>query len=115
MNGVEILTSSQVGVGFNFNWIVFVIIFVFITIIMCTSVYYDIGDWKAGIPIGMAMGLFFGILIGLFLSTPSYYETQYQVTISDEVSVNEFYEKYEVVKQDGKIFTVRERIEEVEE
>ena len=39
------------------------------------------------------------------------YETHYKVTISDEVEMNDFYETYEIVEQDGKIYTVRERNE----
>ena len=39
------------------------------------------------------------------------YETQYKVTISDEVKMDEFCEKYEIIEQDGKIYTVRERNE----
>lgn len=35
--------------------------------------------------------------------------TYHQVTISDEVTFNEVYEKYEVIKQEGEIFTIREK------
>ena len=40
---------------------------------------------------------------------PAEYETHYTVTISDSVNYNEFVEKYEVVDQHGKLFTIRER------
>lgn len=36
-------------------------------------------------------------------------ETHYQVIIDDSVPVNEFFERYEVIEQNGKIYTVRER------
>ena len=35
-------------------------------------------------------------------------ETHYQVIIDDSVPMNEFFEKYEVIKQEGKIYTVKE-------
>lgn len=35
--------------------------------------------------------------------------TSYEVIISDDVNFNEFYEKYEVVEQNGKIYTIKER------
>ena len=35
--------------------------------------------------------------------------TQYQVTISDNVNFNEFNNKYKIISQDGKIYTVEER------
>lgn len=34
---------------------------------------------------------------------------EYQVTIDDSVSMNEFYEKYEIVEVNGKIYTIREK------
>ena len=40
----------------------------------------------------------------------------YQVTIDDSVSLNSFYEKYNIVKQEGKIYTIelKEDIEDIE-
>ena len=52
-----------------------------------------------------------GIIICLFCSyikTDEIIDTKYKVTISNEVSMAEFYEKYEVIEKDGEIFTVRE-------
>ena len=54
-------------------------------------------------------GALFGALVGKIGEVPIVHETQYKVTISDEVSMNDFYEHYEVIDQEGKIFTVRER------
>ena len=53
-----------------------------------------------------------GIFVCLFCSsikTDEIIDTKYKVTISDEVSMTEFYEKYEVIEQNGQIFTVREK------
>lgn len=38
------------------------------------------------------------------------YETRYQVTVDDSVSMNEFQNKYEIIEVDGKIYTVKERV-----
>ena len=60
--------------------------------------------------------LFLGIFISFILtlifpkSTGEY--TRYKVTISDTVNFVEFNEKYEVLEQDGKIYTIKERIDE---
>ena len=64
---------------------------------------------------GASMGLFVGVVVGFLLSVVvgfieiEYYPT-YKVTISDEVSMNEFMDKYEILNQDGKIYTVKERV-----
>lgn len=34
---------------------------------------------------------------------------EYQVTIDDSVSMNEFLEKYEIIEVNGKIYTIREK------
>ena len=36
-------------------------------------------------------------------------KTQYQVLIDESVSMTEFFEKYEIIKQDGKIYTIKEK------
>ena len=57
-------------------------------------------------------------LLGIFVSIHGFthlpenkYQTIYEVTVSDDVNFNEFNSKYEVVKQNGLIYTVRERVE----
>lgn len=39
------------------------------------------------------------------------YETHYQVTVDNSVSMNEFQNKYEIIEVEGKIYTVKERVE----
>ena len=38
-----------------------------------------------------------------------YSHTEYKVTIDDSVSMNEFLDKYEILDQEGKIYTVKEK------
>ena len=115
MNGVEILSSAEVVVDTCFNWDLF-------TAFLC-------GFIVAGVLLGIFFGsicrswstffytmlifAFIGIAVGVMGAfseqIPTKYETHYKVTINDEVSLNEFYEKYEIVKQEGKIYIVREK------
>ena len=115
MQGVEILTSAQVVTEHAANWSAFWITFGIafgIMFILGIVIYINDDDWIhmvcgsiAGIIIGSILGLY---ACFIFLKTVAY-ETQYQVIISDEVLLNEFYEHYEVIAQDGKIFTVKEK------
>ena len=56
-----------------------------------------------------------GKVLGAFAFIFTVHETdeldyvKYQVTISDEVSLNDFMDKYEILDQEGKIYTVKER------
>lgn len=60
----------------------------------------------------LVIGALFGILLGV--SVEEYADTVpiYKVTINDTISINEFYERYEVLEQDGKIFTIKEKTED---
>ena len=115
MNGIEILSSQEVVTQFAFNWTAFSIAG---TVIMCLSVivgiinWYDTCDWICFL-VFILFGIFatalFGTIAGNIAQIPTEYETQYKVLISDEVSMNDFNAKYEIVDQEGKIYTIRER------
>ena len=55
------------------------------------------------------MEISFALGIGIAIKTDEIIDTEYEVIISDEVSMNEFNEKYEIVEQRGKIYTIKER------
>ena len=112
MTGVEILATQEVVTAYAWNWSAYVITFAIITIVT-GLVGLCIGDgFFEDFLVGILVGAVFGALIGIIpakLTKPSEYETQYKVTISDEVSMNDFLERYEIVSQEGKIYTVIER------
>jgi membrane protein DedA with SNARE-associated domain len=119
MTGVEILTSAQIVVESAFDWNLFWTIFILIkvgTVVALLLASSDVVfDWETAlgfVVLGAVLGSLIGFIAGAACSTPTAYETQYKVTISDEVSMTEFYEHYEVIDQDGKIFTVREKTNE---
>lgn len=118
MQGVEILTSAQVVTGYATNWNAF-----WTTLLIVLGVCIVIGfertiistDWEPLMlwgAIGCIVGFILGDCVASALRLPINHETRYQITISDEVSLTEFYEHYEVIDQDGKIFTVREKTNE---
>ena len=115
MTGVEILAVQEVIIASTFNcqsfWTT-----MGITVGLCaligiiTSIIdLDLFSFVLFLIIGVIMGLLFGTLSGAVEGVPSEYETQYKVVVSDEVSMNEFVENYEILAQEGKIYTVRER------
>jgi hypothetical protein len=115
MQGVEILTSAQVATEFVFNWSEFWIVFgivtslVFLSSLICLNDSICVLGVLVGLTVSLILGGLVGVVIGEINGTPISYETQYKVTVSDEVSMTEFYEHYEVIEQDGKIFTIREK------
>lgn len=115
MTGVEILATEEVGINFVFNWTAFWIVASILfgaCLVIGTIISIVNYDWS-GLVIGLVLGMIFGSIFGCFVGAcqqkPIEYETHYKVTISDEVPMNEFTEKYEIIDQDGKIYTIRER------
>ena len=114
MEGVRILAQAPVyETVYSWGWswagfalsILAVVVLAFIIFSMCNG--------------GDIAGLLFLIFVG-FLGTSVYYfsignsekvysHEEYKVIIDDSVSLNDFYEKYEVIGQEGEIYTVIER------
>jgi hypothetical protein len=105
MTGVEILTTGKGATDFEPNSIAFLFVLAFCVIgglvISSRDKEYVFGA-LVGLLIGMCVGLLVSIVVGI--AEIEYYPT-YKVTISDEVSMNEFMDKYEILNQDGKIYT----------
>ena len=112
MNGVEILSVQEVVAEATSNW--WLAGFVWLGVIVFGGI---IGFWISRKGEAVIAGCFIAALLGIFAfagvatatNKPVEYETHYKVTIDDSVSMNEFLDKYEILDQEGKIYTVKER------
>lgn len=113
MIGVEILAMEEVIVDYEFSWPIYIGVIVGMAIIMGATGYIITKfPTIVDVLLGMLIGALLGAVIGLLPASsciPNEYVTQYKVTISDEVSMNDFLSRYEIIDQEGKIYTVRER------
>lgn len=115
MNGVEILSSEQVVVAWQYGWTAFWSVFALIWLISVAvgygySLYTEHWSYLIdGAIIGIVAAAFIAGMAGSVNDTPSEYANQYKVILTDEVSMNEFTEKYDIISQEGKIYTVREK------
>jgi hypothetical protein len=116
MNGVEVLASNKIIADKAFSWPIFVIalgaVIVLSIIIGFLITVTNNMDWdglRIGIIVGLLFNWVFAIPFGFIFGTPVAYETQYKVIISDEVQMNCFLEKYDILDQEGRIYTVREK------
>lgn len=106
IEGLEILSikdsSIPILLSFFLGALCFIVIVLSIYIVVCAITEGSFG--------GTIIGLVF-LGIGIFLNWTIINETTkptpiYKVLVSDSVSMNEFYGKYEILNVDGKIYTI---------
>ena len=116
MSGVEILNQTTVYETDMHWWILILCASIGLLIGLAISIY----NWVqygfeasfilltvAVTVVGAWIGFLFVFLTEHKTDTVDYIE--YKVTISDEVNFNNFSDKYEILDQEGKIYTVKER------
>lgn len=117
VEGIEILSQSEVGCGVAVHWTPVIVVTIIATIALFATIIIfidpiDYKDWFSIIVLTSMCSMFIFLvttLIAVIVAKPKTYETHYKVTISDEVSMNEFLEQYEIVDQEGKIYTIKDK------
>ena len=111
MEGIEVLATIPEGTNLVVNLPV--------AIIAGGIIWLVFGIWLATYTDNIFVGLLSGFLIGFVIfaaiidMSAEYTEfiDIYKVTISDEIKLNEFNERYVIINQEGKIYTIKEREE----
>lgn len=110
MDGVIILNSYESLTNFDSILLMSILCALFLAvaiIALFALLKYGCDSWKefAILVICVVLTIVCGCLI-----PEDKYETRYQVTVDDLVSMNEFQNKYEIIEVEGKIYTIRERV-----
>lgn len=119
MDGVTILNEFEVITKTVFSWESFwwgTLIGAIIGSIVAVVLGLIEEDWYAFF---LDLGVFctiFVLLVGLlngfvFGRKPVEYETHYEVSINEDVNMQEFMSAYEIIETRGSIYTVREKCE----
>ena len=114
MDGITVLSQSEITTKPCWIWIflfvsLFVIIFGVVLATIWASFNKKIGTKLATIFTFLGIVLFFiDWLCGIIITVPTG-KYEYKVTISDEVNFVEFNNKYEIIDQDGLIYTIKEK------
>ncbi len=116
MQGVKILSSDEFITESRFNKKVFSISIAFAVIFFEAFAVFLVAKAGTGYSfciimffIGVLSGLLIGGILGAICAKPLKTEIWYRITIDENVSINEFYQRYEVLCQEGAAFIVRER------
>lgn len=105
IEGIEIL-SQEVCNEFNIRAF-FACVILFMIIGMAFDFCKDISDGVVGAFLGIILGIFMYAIIFQVIIPDKY--IQYKVTISEDVSMTEFNDRYEIVDVDGEIYTIRDK------
>lgn len=111
MNGVIILNSYESLTNFGSILLISILCAWFLAaaiVALFALLKYGCDSWKEFAILVVCVVLF--IVCGCLIPEGKY-ETRYQVTVDNSVSMNEFQNKYEIIEVEGKIYTVRERVE----
>ena len=111
MEGVTILNSYESLTNFNSILLISILcawFFAVAILALFALLKYGCDSWKEFAILVVCVVLF--IVCGCLIPEDKY-ETRYQVTVDNSVSMNEFQNKYEIIEVEGKIYTVRERVE----
>ncbi len=116
MNGVEILSQTNIYKTEGCPWIIgiFLCVGLLAGVIGAIVEARSFGFSDIIFPI-VLIGFLLGLAIGLTGFTLTLHESdtvdyiEYKVTVDDSVTMNEFLDKYEILDQEGKIYTVKER------
>lgn len=122
MNGVEVL--NKIPIYGTVEWALYTMFFLLIAIPLVFIIYSIIHvihgkHWSIIIEntiFSILLGLFAAILFvvvadktGISQDKNNVMYYKYQVVVSDEVKFSEFMEKYEILEQNGDIYTIQER------
>ena len=115
MDGITVLKSYDAIVAntWGWSWPGFVVgLMTLVT--LAVSIYYAIKDKKSSNLIPGLVFLIFGTFISILMFAEGIKIKQpyYDVYIHGTVNMDEFNEKYQVIKQDGLIYTITENVTE---
>ena len=106
LNGIEVLNKVEMYKEFPLWLLILLIVFLVIGVFFC-MLGVSIKTKLIGV-LSLTICLICFVSGIIIAKQPSDIK-QYQVTISDNVSMVEFNEKYDVIKVEGKIYTIREK------
>lgn len=108
IEGIEILSQEVCN---EFKIVPFLVCAILFMIIgMAFDFFKDLSDGVVGAFLGIILGIFMYAIIFEGILPEKY--VKYKVTISEDVSMTEFYDQYEIIDIDGKIYTIMERDDE---
>lgn len=109
IEGIDILKKTRLYDFSTASW-VSMIIFVLlgVTFLILFSMLYTSKYESLFLVLG-AISILCAFIIPLLLIKPIDNKFEYKVIIDDSVSINELYDKYNIIEKEGKIYTIQDK------
>lgn len=113
MNGVEILSSKTIYDTILPGWVTGISLIIFVLFfVLCVTFATKFEKVCTIICLILTVASIAPLVLSLVPNETDVNHIEYQVTIDDSVSMNAFLDKYEILYQEGRIYTVKERSDE---
>jgi hypothetical protein len=109
MKGVEVLNTFIEEGGSLGEGIYAIITGIIAIVAIVITIYLSRECSSGGTALLFSVILLFLSIVGIYQSFFKEDTTYYQIIIDDSVSMVEFNEKYDIVKVEGKIYTIKEK------
>ncbi len=110
MNGVEILSSETIYNTILPEWCAITgLLLAGVCLVCMCELFANDYTWAGFVALILMLVCVVLGALGLIKNKTDISHIEYKVTIDDSVSMNEFLDKYEILDQEGKIYTVKER------
>ena len=108
LNGIEVLNKIELcNEVFNPTSVIF---FILTIISIVIEFWSGVNEYIIMFIIGVvSLMIFFSVALIIVTKQVPNGKYEYQVTISDSVSMVEFTSKYDIIRVDGEIYTIREK------
>lgn len=118
MEGIEFLSGKKIVVKSKFGWKHFFIANVVGLIMsLCAGQftysqvsYAQIEAFCTIAIVGVLETLMLSFLFGSYYSTPTKYVNEYKIAVLNESLIDKIKEDYEIIAQEGKLWTIRQKM-----
>lgn len=117
MDGITVVNTIQGIVGYSNGITAGFVIMAFLAFFLAVFAFFAIyiliakKDFAAFVPFifSVSFAIIFGVAANAQYHVKPIYGLQQVVFVDDSVNFNEFMDRYEIIKQEGQLYTIREK------
>lgn len=109
IEGIEILKKTRLYDFSTASWISLIMfVLLGVTFLILFSTLYNNKYESLFLVLG-AISIFCAFIVPILFIKPISNKYEYKVIIDNSVSINDLYDKYEIIEKEGKIYTIQDK------